>query len=188
MTRQTQQRRSVAGVAVVQTLIVIAIVGLVAALGIPAFASQAKKSALRQNAENLALQVKGYLALDLSPAYVAAGDQTTSGGGQGTVSTALTGALRNGTAGRFVNPFSGSRVIVCESAPPASASRARPAVWITDDAHYAYAAFRPSEATKSQLAGTLVVVFVADAGVSTVEVFYVDAAGGRGPVAAALAL
>jgi type II secretory pathway pseudopilin PulG len=186
MSRQTTRRRSDSGFSVLEALIVFAIVGLVAAIGIPAYASQAQKSVLRQNAQSLSLQVKNYLALDLSPAYVADGEQ--AGGGEGAVSTALGGALRSGTAGRFTNPMSGSRVIVCESAPPASPSRARPAVWITDDAHYAYAAFRTSATTKSQLAGTLVVVFVAEAGVNSVEVFYIDAHGGRSPAAVALAL
>jgi type II secretory pathway pseudopilin PulG len=186
MSRQATRRRGDGGFSALETLIVLGIVGLIAAVGIPAYASQAQKSVLRQNAQSLALQVKSYLALDLSPAYVADGEQ--AGGGEGTVSTALSGALRSGTAGRFTNPFSGSRVIACESAPPASPSRARPAVWITDDAHYDYAAFRTSATTESQLAGTLVVVFVTEAGVNSVEVFYVDAHGGRSPAAAALAL
>ena len=173
---------------VIEMLIVIAIVGVVAALAIPAFASQAKRSVLRQNAESLALQMKSYLALDLDPAYVADGDQATSAGaGQGALSTTLAGALRSGTAGRFVNPYSGSRVIVCASAPPASASHARPAVWITDDAHYASAQFRSSATTRSQLAGTVLVVFVARDGRSTIDVFFVDASGGRSAFAAALA-
>ena len=185
MSRQATRRRGDGGFSALETLVVLGIVGLIAAVGIPAYASQAQKSVLRQNAQSLVLQVKSYLALDLSSAYVADGEQA---GGEGTVSTALSGALRSGTAGRFTNPFSGSRVIACESAPPASSSRTRPAVWITDDAHYDYAAFRTSAVTRSQLAGTLVVVFVTEAGVNSVEVFYVDAHGGRSPAATALAL
>ncbi len=100
----------------------------------------------------------------------------------------LSGALRGGAAGRFVNPVSGSREIVCAEAPPASSGLTRPAVWITDDQHYSYAQFRSSAVTKSQLAGTLVVVFVVRDGVGTIGVFFVDDAGERSPTAAALAL
>ena len=186
MNRQRTQRRSGSGFSVLEALIIFAIVGLVAAIGIPAYASQAQKSVLQQNAQCLALQVKSYLALDLSPTYVADGAQP--GSDDDAVSRALSGALRSGTAGRFTNPYSGSRVIACESVPPASPSRTRPAVWMTDDAHYASAAFRASATTKSQLAGTLVVVFLEKAGVNSVEVFYVDAHGVRSPAAMALAL
>ena len=56
---------------------------------------------------------------------------------------------------------------------------ARPAVWTTDDADYAYAAFRPSRLTSSQLAGSLVVAAVERDGTVTVEVYYVDAHGQR---------
>ncbi len=186
MDRQTTGRRGDSGLSVLEALIVLAIVGLVAAIGIPAYASRAQKSVLQQNAQGLVVQVKSYLALDLSPAYAADGEQTA--GGEGVVSTVLSGALRSGTAGRFTNPLSGSRVIVCESAPPASPSRTRPAVWITDDAHYAHAGFRTTAMTRSQLAGTLVVVFVSEEGANTVQVFYVDAHGGRSPAEEALEL
>ena len=174
---------------VLQLLIVCAIAGVVAALAIPAFAAQAKKSVLRQNAETLALQVKNELALDLSPVYVADGDRAAAGDDDPqALSTALSGALRSGAAGHFVNTFSGSLAIVCASAPPASSALARPAVWITDDQHYAYAQFRSSAITRSLLAGTLIVAFVTRDGVGTVDVFYVDGAGERSPTAAALAL
>jgi type II secretory pathway pseudopilin PulG len=188
MTRTTAKRSSESGFAVLPALIVFALFALFAALGIPAFASQAKKAVLRQNTASLASQVRSYLALDLSPVYVADAVQPAGGlGNPAALSTVLAGALRTGIAGRFVNPFSSSRVIVCASAPPSSVGSARPAVWITDDAHYAYAAFRSSPVTKSQLAGTLVVVFGVRANLATIDVFYVDASGARSPQAAALA-
>jgi hypothetical protein len=48
-----------------------------------------------------------------------------------------------GGSGRYMHPLSGSRAIVCQTALPADASGVRPAVWITDDQRYAYAAFTP---------------------------------------------
>jgi type II secretory pathway pseudopilin PulG len=187
--RRTTQRYNGLHFSVLQLLIVCAITGVVAALAIPAFGAQAKKSVLRQNAETLALQVKSDLALDHSLEYVADGDGAVAGDDDPqALSTALSGALRSGAPGHFVNPFSGSRAIVCAAAPPASSAFARPAVWITDDPHYAYAQFRPSAVTRSQLAGALVVAFVTRDGVGTVDVYFVDGAGERSPAAAALAL
>ena len=189
MRRRTSESGDGRRLPVLQLLIVCAIAGVVAALAIPAFGGQAKRSVLRQNAQALALQVQTYLALDLSTEYVADSDGAVAhADGHGALSTELSGALRSGAAGRFANPISGSGAVVCAGAPPASSGLARPAVWITDDPHYAYAQFRSSAVTKSQLAGTLVVVFVTRDGVGTVDVFFVDGAGERSAVAAALAL
>ena len=189
MRRRTSESGHGRRLPVLQLLIVCAIAGVVAALAIPAFGAQAKRSILRQNAQTLALQVQTDLALDLSTEYVADSDGAAADDdGLGALSTELSGALRGGAAGHFVNPISGSGAIVCAEATPASSGLARPAVWITDDQHYAYAQFKPSAVTRSQLAGTLVVAFVTRDGVGTVDVFFVDDTGERSPVAAALAL
>ena len=52
MNRQRTQRRSGSGFSVLEALIIFAIVGLVAAIGIPAYASQAQKSVLQQKIES----------------------------------------------------------------------------------------------------------------------------------------
>jgi hypothetical protein len=187
--RKTSECRNGRRFSVLQLLIVCAIAAAVAALAIPAFGVQARKSVLRQNAETLALQVKSDLAFDLDVVYDADGDTAVAGDdGLRALSMALSGALRSGDAGRFVNPFSGSRAIVCAAESPASSALARPAVWITDDQHYAYMQFNSSAVTRSQLAGTLVVALVTRDGVGTVDVYFVDGAGERSPDAAALAL
>ena len=187
MTRRASEHQTHKSFSVLQLLIVFAIVGVFAGIAIPVYASRAKDTVLRQNAGSLALQVRSYLALDLDSAYVADGDQA-QGTDQDNVSAALAAALRSGTAGRFVNPYSRGRAVLCQSEPPTSASGARPAVWITDDPHYAYAAITRSIVTRDQLAGTLVVAFVTQGATETIDVFYVDAAGERAPLAAALAL
>jgi type II secretory pathway pseudopilin PulG len=186
MTRRTSEHRSHKSFTAIEVLIVFAIVGVFAGIAIPVYASRAKDAVLRQNADSLALQVRSYLALDLAPAYVADGDPA-AGASQNAVSTALAAALRSGSAGRFLNPYSGSRTVLCQSEPPTSARGARPAVWITDDPHYAYDAITCSTVTKDQLAGTLLVVFVTQGTTETVDVFYIDAAGERAPLAAGLA-
>jgi len=187
MTRRTPEHQTRKGFTVVQALIVFAIVGVFAGIAIPVYASRAKDTVLRQNADSLALQVRSYLALDLDSAYVADNDREP-GIAQDAVSATLAAALRSGAAGRNLNPYSGSRTVLCQSEPPTSASAARPAVWITDDQHYAYSAITRSIVTKDQLAGTLLVVFVTQGTNETIDVFYVDAAGERAPLAAALAL
>jgi hypothetical protein len=187
MTRTTSEQQTRKSFSVTQALIVFAVVGVFAAIALPVYASRAKDSVLRQNADSLALQVKGYLALDLAPGYVADGDRD-AGAVQDALSTTLAAALRNGTAGRYLNPYSGSRTVLCQDEPPTSARGARPAVWITDDRHYAFATITPTIVTRDQLAGTLLVVVVAQGTTETIDVFYVDAAGERSAFAAALAL
>ena len=155
------------GFAVLQMLIVFAIVAAVAGIGLPVYASRAKDVVLGENVENLEMQVKGILAAD-EDACVA----------EDAVPAALASALRAGDAGRFVNPLSGSDAVVCQASLPADAGSPAPAVWITDDARYAHEEFAASALTSSGLAGTLVVVFVSH-GVETdsIDVFYVDGAG-----------
>jgi len=102
-------------------------------------------------------------------------------------SATLAAALRSGAAGRYLKPYSGSRAVLCQSELPTSASAAHPAVWITDDPHYAYEAITRSIAAKNQLAGTLLVVFVTHGATETIDVFYIDATNERAPLAAGLA-
>lgn len=181
MTRRSPRRGSNAGFAVVQTLVVIAIAGIVAALAIPVYAARAKESVLRQNAATLELEVKSYLAAgrDDSDDQVSASEF---------LAHAL-GGPREGISAWYVNPFCGSRAVVFQTAVPAGTGGAPPAVWITDDQRYAYASFTASPATKSRLRGTLMVVsIVHDGRTSGVEVFYVDAAGHRSPTATTIAI
>ena len=188
MAVQTPRRRQDAGFAIVQALIVFAIAGIVAGIAIPVYATKAKDSVLQQNAGSLVLQVKGCVALDLDPAYVA----DDGGDPGGSLSTIITRALRApgaGSWGHYVNPLSGSTAILCQSALPTSAGELRPAVWITDDQRFAYAAFSASAATRNLLPGTLLVVFTTRGGrASAIDTFYVDDSGQRSTSAAALAL
>src|SRR5664279_3750662 len=102
MTRRTPEHQTRKTFTVIQALIVFAIVGVFAGIAIPVYASRAKDSVLRQNADSLALQVRSYLALDLDPVYIADADKAP-GADQDDVSTTLAAALRSGTAGRYLN-------------------------------------------------------------------------------------
>ncbi len=181
LARQKPRRRTDAGFAVVQTLVVIAIAGIVAALAIPAYAARAKESVLRQNTATLALEVKCYLAADLD-------DSDDEASASEFLAHALCGP-RGGASPWYINPLCGSRAVVFQTALPAGAGGVPPAVWITDDQRYAFRAFTASPTTKSRLRGTLMIVSIVHDGRSSgVEVFYVDAAGRRSPTATTIAI
>lgn len=189
MNGTTMVRKSEQGFAVLQVLIVCAIVAAVAGIGLPVYASQAKDTVLRENAASLGLQVKSRLALDLYGGFVADGDGDEACGADGSVSAALARALRAGEAGRFKNPVSGSTAIVCQSEPPRDAGLARPAVWITDDHAFAYGSFSASAALSHDLEGTLLVVFVGrDDRTSAIDVFCVERGGRRSSEVAVVTL
>lgn len=155
------------GFAVLQILIVLAIAATVAGIGLPAYASRAKEAVLEQNVVILSEQVKGILAAD----------QGLGLDGRG-VAAELTRELGGGDAGRYANPLSGSDAIVWQTCLSGDAESDAPAIWITDNVHYAHNSFSVSTATKSRLAGTLIVVLPdAQDLTNSIGVFYVDAQG-----------
>ena len=181
MARRTPKWRADAGFAVVQTLVVIAIAGVVAAIALPVYAARAKEAVLRQNASTLELEVKSYLAAGV--------DDTDDEASASDVIAQALGGSRSGISAWYVNPFGGSRAIVSQTALPASAGDMPPAVWLTDDERYAFGTFTASPATRSRLRGTLMIVsIVHDGRTSGVEIFYVDAAGHRSPTATTIAI
>ncbi len=156
-----------------QALIVLGVVGLVAALAIPALATQGKNSMLRQNLAALALQARAEMVLLPDGAPPAEGSLLGDMGGP----AALAQELRSGAAGRFVNPYSGSTGVVCGGPPPGARTASSPAVWITSDLRFTYGAFRTSQLTRSQLAGCLVIAFIQEDGAVSADMYYVDAGG-----------
>jgi hypothetical protein len=202
--RQTRQAGGAPGSSVLQILIVGGVVALVAAIAVPVYAGRAKQSALQQNAASLQLELKTYLALDLDPTYVADGEIVASdvppASQEATASTGSPGAHnacrvftlalrgpRDRASSYYVNPYGGSREVICRSAPPETSDGKAPAVWITDDQRYAYDALKTSAADTSGLRGTLVVVFLSHNGrTSGIDVYYVDGSGEVSPTATAL--
>jgi len=175
--------------AVLEALIVFAVLAIIVAVAVPAYAARARESVLQQNAHGLAQEVRGEVALDVDSAYLSEVGLTAAGSAEASLSTALAGALRSGDAGRYVNPLSGGATVVCETALPSSSNGRPPAVWITDDQSYAYSAFTASATTTRYLRGTLVIVFITREGrTGCLEVFYVDAAGKRSSTATVLGI
>jgi type II secretory pathway pseudopilin PulG len=194
VSRHTHSMGGQTGFAVVQTLIVAAIAALVVAIGIPVYAARAKDSVLRQNAATLELELKSYLAVGLDATYVGDDEPGARAGAddERSASEVFAEALSghgDGTSAYYVNPLNGSRAIVCQTTLPATAGGTPPAVWITDDERYAFAAFTASPTTKSRLRGTLMIVFIGVGGrTSGIEVFYVDAAGKKSATATTLGI
>jgi hypothetical protein len=178
-----------AGWAVLQTVIVAVIVVAVAVLAVPLYASGARQASLQQNASTLRFELGSYLAQGLDPTYVAAGaEQATDSHNAAAVFTRALSGPRKRSA-YYVNPFDGSRQIVCTSQLPAAGAGTPPAVWITGDQGYAFDAFKPSPENTARLRGTLVVVFLEHNGqTSGVDIYYVDGDGQRSPTAGLLAL
>ena len=194
VSRRTRRTDRQAGSAVLQTMIAAAIVALVVTLAVPAYAARAKESVLRENAKTLEFEVKSYLALDLEATYTSDDDATADAetdpehSASEVIAQAL-GGHGGGVSAFYTNPFSGSHAVDCQSDLPTTPSRVPPAVWITDDQRYSYAAFVASPTTKSRLSGTLMLVFVTSGGrASGIEAFYVDAEGARSPTATTLAI
>ena len=179
MSRHVPSTGSQTGFAVAQTLIVSAIAAIVVAIAVPVYAARAKETVLRQNATTLELEVKSYLAAGL--------DATDDKRSASEVIAQALGGHGGGISTYYVNPLCGSHAVVCQTAPPSAAGGTPPAVWITDDQHYTHAAFSPSATTRSQLAGTLLVVFTTTGGrTSAIDIYYVDAAGLRSAAVATL--
>jgi Tfp pilus assembly major pilin PilA len=156
---------------IIELLIVVGIVVIVAAIAIPAFASQAKKTVLRRNADTLALEVKSRIALDECGCDLSA---------------EIADDVRSGDLGEFINPCSGSRAIVCDLHDAAASQP--PAVLVSDDPAFAFRTFRPSSDVRSRLAGTLVVSISGTGGASSVDVYFVDPDGSPSPSPSAVGI
>ena len=194
VSRRTRQTDRQTGSAVLQAMIAVAIAALVVTLAVPAYAARAKESVLRENAKTLEFEVKSYLALGLEATYTSNDDavadaETDAERSASEVIARALGGRGGGVSAFYANPFSGSHAVDCLSDLPTTPNRMPPAVWITDNQRYSYAAFAASPTTKSRLSGTLMLVFVTNGGrASGIEAFYVDAEGARSPTATTLAI
>lgn len=177
------------GWAVLQTVIVAVVASAVVAVAVPLVTAGARDSRLRQNAATLKYELGAYLAQDLDPRFVAADED--GGAGRRAAAAVFTRALRgpHERSAYYVNPYGGSRAVVCGTQLPCAPGSAPPAVWITDDQRYRYASYRPSAANTSRLRGTLIVAFIERGGRPVgIDVYYVAGDGRRSHDAGLLAL
>jgi type II secretory pathway pseudopilin PulG len=169
------RRSSERGFSALELLVIVVIVCVVIAIGIPTLHSRAKASVLEANLQSLGSLVNEQVMDGYSPDYRSSGE----GDPDDYLSSHLEESLNVGGKAGYANPIAGSqgdRVVLNSSAVPTSPESAIPAVLITDSPQCQYLSFNTlPDATRRLLAGTLVVAFSPEA--RAVDVFFVDANG-----------
>jgi type II secretory pathway pseudopilin PulG len=167
------------GVTVLEVLIMVVIVGVVAAVGFPVLHARSRSAVLDANMRSLAALVQEEALAGYRWDYHPEG----SGGEDVYLSSHLETLLREAVGKtRYTNPFVSSRTsrTILNSTEIATGSdTAPPAVFLTDSPGCRYDTFddQPSDTCRRYLAGAIVVHF--DTAASNVDVFFVDAAGNK---------
>lgn len=165
------------GFGVLELLVIIAIVAVVVAIGVPTLHRTSAKAVLGGNVYNLASLVEEEMLRGWDNAY----HQTGEGSPERYLSNRLEHllGLTRGKA-RYTNPQAdGSRadVVLNSRAIPADRSSAFPAVFITDNSASSYEVFdtQSYDVSRQFLAGSMMVQF--NTAYQSVDVFYVDKDG-----------
>ena len=168
-------RSSERGFSVLEMLVIVVIVCVLVAIGVPALHSRAKASVLAANLQSLGAMVNEQVMDGYAPEYRPSGE-----GDPGSyLSTHLEESLSTlGKAG-YTNPVVGSkngRVVLNTSAVPTDPQSVAPAIFITNSPQCQYLSFDAlPEANRRLLAGTLIVAF--NSAAQAVDVFSVDGNG-----------
>jgi len=167
------------GITVLEVLIMVVIVGVVAAVGVPVLHARSRSAVLDSNMRSLAALVQEEALAGYRSDYNPEG----SGGEEVFLSSHIETLLREAVGKtRYTNPFVSSRTsrtILNSTEIATSTDTAPPAVFLTNSPECRYDAFdaQPYDTSRRYLVGTIVVQFDAEA--SNVDVFFVDAAGNR---------
>ncbi len=163
------------GFSALEMLVIVVIVCVLVAIGVPALHSRAKASVLDANLQSLGEVVNEQVMEGYSPEYRPSGE----GDPERYLSTHLEESLTSAGKAGYANPTVGSergRGILSSRSVPADSQSVPPAVFITDSPQCQYLSFNAlTDASRRLLAGALVIAFNAQARV--VDVFYVDEHG-----------
>jgi len=171
------RRSSEQGFSVLEALVIVVIICVVVAIGVPVLHARAKLTVLSQNLQSLSEMVNEQVAEGYSISYRASGE----GDPKIYLSSHLEETLSAMGAAGYVNPLVGSkngRVVLNSSTTTTSPPSVSPAVLITNSPAYQYYAFDGlTPEIRRLLAGSLVVALNSDS--RTVDVYFVKSDGER---------